>query len=87
MVVHQSLVREKGRTDGAANGTYYAAYVTSCLHLIAYLTGLSTYRYVYFEKVRILENKKKSAKRLEAESMHPNGFLRENRRYLWVLSS
>jgi len=59
-------VKEKGKTDGASNGTYYAAYV-------------------YFEKVRILEGKKKTAKRESNEVAHPNGFPLENRRRGWVM--
>ncbi|KAG5654768.1 hypothetical protein H0H81_003776 [Sphagnurus paluster] len=57
--------KEKGKTDGASNGTYYAAYV-------------------YFEKVRILEGKKKTPKRQSNEKSMPNGFPLENRRYGWV---
>jgi len=56
------FMREKGKTDGASNGTYYAAYV-------------------YFEKVRILEGKKKTASRINNEGNQPNGFPLENRRY------
>ena len=33
-------VREKGKTDGAANGTYYAAYVFLPLHEVALLIWL-----------------------------------------------
>jgi len=58
------FMKETGKTDGASNGTYYAAYV-------------------YFEKVRIAEGKKKTAKRLENEKTHPHGFPLENRRYGW----
>ncbi|PPQ89413.1 hypothetical protein CVT25_002231 [Psilocybe cyanescens] len=43
-------VREKGKTDGASNGTYYTAYV-------------------YFEKVRIFEDKKK-VRRANATKSH-----------------
>lgn len=59
------FMKEKGKTDGASNGTYYAAYV-------------------YFEKVRILEGKKKTAKRMSNEESMPNGFPLENRRKAWV---
>ncbi|KAF8912807.1 hypothetical protein CPB84DRAFT_1671066 [Gymnopilus junonius] len=59
------FMKEKGKTDGAANGTYYAAYV-------------------YFEKVRILEGKKKTSTRMRNESEHPSGFPLENRRHVWV---
>ncbi|KAF9473398.1 hypothetical protein BDN70DRAFT_867447 [Pholiota conissans] len=62
---YNRFMKESGKNDGAANGTYYAAYI-------------------YFEKVRILENKKKTAKRLENEKQNPSGFPRENRRYAWV---
>ncbi|KDR85138.1 hypothetical protein GALMADRAFT_233782 [Galerina marginata CBS 339.88] len=61
------FMKEKGRTDGASNGTYYAAYV-------------------YFEKVRILEGKKKTATRISNESTHPNGFPLENRRHVWAFT-
>jgi len=41
--------------------------------------------YVYFEKVRILQNKKKTATRNNNEAMHPSGFPLENRRkYIWA---
>ncbi|RDB28828.1 hypothetical protein Hypma_015372 [Hypsizygus marmoreus] len=60
------FMKEKGRTDGASNGTYYAAYV-------------------YFEKVRILEGKKRTAKRISNESTMPDGYPLENRRRGWVL--
>ncbi|KJA27577.1 hypothetical protein HYPSUDRAFT_62652 [Hypholoma sublateritium FD-334 SS-4] len=60
------FMREKGRTDGAANGTYYAAYV-------------------YFEKVRIFEGKKKSAKRQEMENTHIGGASRDRpQKYIWA---
>jgi len=55
----------KGKNDGAANGTYYAAYV-------------------YFEKVRIFEGKKKTAKRLRNEAEGLNGFpLCNPSKYVW----
>ncbi|KAF8973887.1 hypothetical protein BDZ97DRAFT_1900644 [Flammula alnicola] len=53
---YNRFMREKGKFDGAANGTYYCAYV-------------------YFEKVRVLEGKKKTAKRKSYEKELPNGFL------------
>ncbi|KII93199.1 hypothetical protein PLICRDRAFT_170979 [Plicaturopsis crispa FD-325 SS-3] len=41
--------------------------------------------YIYFEKVRIAEGKKKTAKRSRNEIEHPNGFpLEARRRYMWV---
>ncbi|KAJ6627128.1 hypothetical protein B0H10DRAFT_420913 [Mycena sp. CBHHK59/15] len=61
------FMKEKGRTDGATNGTYLAAYV-------------------YFEKVRIAEGKKKTAGRQRNESEHPTGFPLENRRRGWVFT-
>jgi len=61
------FMREKGKTDGASNGTYYGAYV-------------------YFEKVRIFEGKKKTATRRNNEMSHPNGFPLENRRHVWVFT-
>ncbi|KAF8971183.1 hypothetical protein BDZ97DRAFT_1651637 [Flammula alnicola] len=61
------FMREKGKTDGATNGTYYAGYI-------------------YFEKVRILEGKKKTATRESNEIMHPYGFPLENRRKVWVIT-
>lgn len=59
------FMKEKGRTDGASNGTYLAAYI-------------------YFEKVRILEGKKKTATRQDNEISQPDGFPLENRRKQWV---
>lgn len=41
--------------------------------------------YVYFEKVRILQGKKKTPKRLSNEAEFPAGFPLENRRNVWVL--
>jgi len=48
--------------------------------------GNGTYyaAYVYFEKVRILEGKKKTAKRQRNEVEHPDGFPLVERRHLWV---
>lgn len=43
-------------------------------------------RYVYFEKVRIFENKKKTAKRTEMENLYNSGLSRENRRHVWVFT-
>ncbi|KAL1707122.1 hypothetical protein EV121DRAFT_288908 [Schizophyllum commune] len=51
--------------------------------------GNSTYpkAYIYFEKMRILEGKKKTAGRLRNEETHPNGFPLENRRtHMWVFT-
>ncbi|KAI0651736.1 hypothetical protein C8Q79DRAFT_1004999 [Trametes meyenii] len=42
--------------------------------------------YVYFEKVRIAEGKKKSAKRLRNEEGHSGGLPREDRKHAWVLT-
>lgn len=41
--------------------------------------------YVYFEKVRILQGKKKTPKRLSNEVEFPGGFPLETRRNVWVL--
>ncbi|OCH96525.1 hypothetical protein OBBRIDRAFT_787082 [Obba rivulosa] len=40
--------------------------------------------YVYFEKVRIMEGKKKTAKRIRNEQEWPNGMPLEDRRNVWV---
>ncbi|KAI0361756.1 hypothetical protein OH77DRAFT_459157 [Trametes cingulata] len=40
--------------------------------------------YVYFEKVRIAEGKKKTAKRIRNEQEYPGGLPREERRGMWV---
>ncbi|KZV92461.1 hypothetical protein EXIGLDRAFT_647264 [Exidia glandulosa HHB12029] len=43
--------------------------------------------YKYFEKVRIMEGKKKTPKRLEAETEHPGGRdPRDSRRKVWVFT-
>ncbi|KAJ7706394.1 hypothetical protein B0H17DRAFT_1156689 [Mycena rosella] len=67
-VNHNSYSRfmaEKNKAFGAANSTYFAAYV-------------------YFEKVRIAEGKKKSAGRKQNEIDHPFGFPLEDQRKVWV---
>jgi hypothetical protein len=43
-------------------------------------------RYVYFEKVRIAQGKKKTPKRESNEIQHPLGFSRQERRGLWVIA-
>ncbi|KAL1749042.1 hypothetical protein HDZ31DRAFT_59636 [Schizophyllum fasciatum] len=51
--------------------------------------GNSTYpkAYIYFEKMRILEGKKKTAGRIRNEQTHPDGFPLENRRtHMWVFT-
>ncbi|KAI0335410.1 hypothetical protein GY45DRAFT_1240752 [Cubamyces sp. BRFM 1775] len=40
--------------------------------------------YVYFEKVRILQGKKKTAKRIRSEQQNPSGSSREQPRAQWV---
>ncbi|EMD41770.1 hypothetical protein CERSUDRAFT_90346 [Gelatoporia subvermispora B] len=42
--------------------------------------------YVYFEKVRIMEGKKKTAKRIRNEQEWPNGLPLEDRRNVWVIT-
>lgn len=45
------------------------------------------HRYEYFEKVRIAEGKKKTAKRIKAEEERSSGLpLRDNRRGVWVIA-
>jgi hypothetical protein len=44
------------------------------------------HRYVYFEKVRIAQGKKKTPKRESNEIQHRFGFSREERRGMWVLA-
>ncbi|GBE78331.1 hypothetical protein SCP_0112160 [Sparassis crispa] len=48
--------------------------------------GNSTYyaAYIYFEKVRILEGKKKTAKRLRNEGEYAGGLPQEDRSRVWV---
>ena len=41
-------------------------------------------RYVYFEKVRIAEGKKKTPKRIRMEDEHPNGLPLVDRKHVWV---
>ncbi|KAG8936890.1 hypothetical protein FRC03_008619 [Tulasnella sp. 419] len=40
--------------------------------------------YIYFEKRRIFEGKKKSTKRISNEAAHPNGFKLQTRTYVWM---
>ncbi|KAG8895480.1 hypothetical protein FRB99_000568 [Tulasnella sp. 403] len=49
--------------------------------------GNITYRhaYVYFEKLRIFEGKKKTPTRIENEMTHPNGFELRTRTHQWVI--
>ncbi|KAF7791959.1 hypothetical protein EIP86_002985 [Pleurotus ostreatoroseus] len=42
------------------------------------------HRYVFFEKKRIFEGKKKTATRVRNESSHPAGFELHEHRYVWV---
>ncbi|KAI0079571.1 hypothetical protein K474DRAFT_1658919 [Panus rudis PR-1116 ss-1] len=50
--------------------------------------GNSTYycAYVYFEKVRIFEGKKKTPKRLRTEAERPMGLPLEDRSHVWVFT-
>ncbi|KAK0465427.1 uncharacterized protein EV420DRAFT_1637563 [Desarmillaria tabescens] len=63
---YSRFMKEKGRTGGASNGTYYAAYV-------------------YFEKVRIAEGKKKTPTRIKHEAELPHGYPLERARG-WVFT-
>ncbi|KAK0208606.1 hypothetical protein DFS33DRAFT_1380115 [Desarmillaria ectypa] len=60
------MKKKKGRTGGASNGTYYAAYVC-------------------FEKVRIVEGKKKTSTRIRHEAELPRGYPLE-RAWGWVFT-
>lgn len=80
------IVKTTGRENGAANGTYYAAYV--CFFIPTGLERQCVFRYVYFEKVRILEGKKKTPKRTKCEIERPNGYALENApRYIWAIAN
>ena len=76
------IVKASGPTGGAENGTYYAAYVSDNQHYRVVLILRNSY--VYFEKRRILEGKKKSAKRLRLESESPAGQPLRDARRTWV---
>jgi hypothetical protein len=56
----------------------------TCLLPLLTHSQLVTFSYVYFEKVRILEGKKKTPKRLQNEVMQSNGFpLINPPKYVW----
>ncbi|KAK0246095.1 hypothetical protein EDD85DRAFT_44825 [Armillaria nabsnona] len=63
---YSRFMKEKGRTGGASNGTYYAAYV-------------------YFEKIRIAEGKKKTPTRIKHEVELPHGYPLERARG-WIFT-
>jgi hypothetical protein len=76
-----SIVKATGATAGATNGVYYAASVSLfCFQTVAHNCD----RYKYFEKVRILEGKKKTEKRKKNEAEYSNGLSKEDRRRVWV---
>jgi len=63
-------VKASGPSEGATNGTYKV----DCI----------AHRYIYFEKVRIAEGKKKTPKRERNELQFANGMPLEDRRRMWV---
>jgi hypothetical protein len=61
------------------------AHITQGIDFLMLVDSCSddTRSYVYFEKVRIAEGKKKTATRLSNEATRPGGFPLENRRKGW----
>jgi hypothetical protein len=76
-------VKASGPTEGATNGTYKAAYVIVII-FVSHSPDLLPSRYIYFEKVRIAEGKKKTPKREKSEKEFTNGMPLEDRRRMWV---
>jgi hypothetical protein len=76
-------VKASGPTEGATNGTYKAAYVIVIILSASHSPDLPS-RYIYFEKVRIAEGKKKTPKREKNENEFINGIPLEDRRRMWV---
>ena len=85
VLMHRSAVKASGPTGGAGNGTYYGAYVILVWLVISAKLTVDG-RYVYFEKVRIAQGKKKTAKRERNEIEHPMGFELRERKGMWVVA-
>jgi hypothetical protein len=80
------FMKATGADGGAENGTYEAAYVPTITISLLLLTLSNLYRWLYFEKNRILQDKKKTPKRIRNEKEHPNGLSRRSgHRGVWVL--
>lgn len=85
-------VKQSGPYGGADNSTYYCAYVQlSALPAIHQSFKVELDRYLYFEKRRIVEGKKKTPKRLRMEKQQEGGVTPDDARRarggVWVLKT
>ncbi|KAF5312496.1 hypothetical protein D9619_003147 [Psilocybe cf. subviscida] len=72
------------REIGNINNNSYSRFMKESNKLGGAGNGTYYAAYVYFEKVRVLEGKKKTGTRLDNEATHPGGFPLENLRPMWV---
>lgn len=70
---------------GGINSNSYGRFMKDSGATCGATNGTYVAAYIYFEKVRIFEGKKKSAKRLRMEEEYPNGITLEDRRKVWVI--
>ncbi|KAH7931147.1 hypothetical protein BV22DRAFT_1027907 [Leucogyrophana mollusca] len=74
------------RDIGGINSNSYGRFMKDSGATCGATNGTYYAAYVYFEKVRIAEGKKKTAKRQRNENEHPGGLTMEDRRKVWVLT-
>lgn len=80
-------MKATGPTGGASNGTYvHYLVITSVYALTSSDNGRYYSAYIYFERIRIKEGKKKTAKRQKNENQFGEGMPLEDRRNVWVLT-
>ncbi|KAF9240913.1 hypothetical protein BU15DRAFT_87479 [Melanogaster broomeanus] len=73
------------RDIGGINSNSYRRFMKDTGATSGATNGTYVAAYIYFEKVRIFEGKKKSAKRQRMEEEYPNGLSLEDRRKVWVI--
>ncbi|KIJ68297.1 hypothetical protein HYDPIDRAFT_173059 [Hydnomerulius pinastri MD-312] len=74
------------RDIGGINSNSYGRFMKDTGPTAGASNGTYPAAYIYFEKLRIFEGKKKSAKRLKMEDEHPDGMSLQDRRNVWVLT-
>ncbi|GJE94520.1 hypothetical protein PsYK624_106900 [Phanerochaete sordida] len=73
------------RDIGGINNNSYGRFMKATGPTGGASNGTYYAAYVYFEKVRIAEGKKKTPKRIRNEDENPNGFPLEDRKGYWIL--